>query len=58
MPGVLVAARFLQGIGGALTMAVSLGMIVRLFPEPAERARAIAAFSRLEGRPTPRGVTC
>ncbi|MGC5021630.1 MFS transporter [Micromonospora sp. DT47] len=44
-PGVLVAARFLQGVGGALTMAVSLGMIVRLFPEPAERARAIAVFS-------------
>ncbi|WP_201752975.1 MFS transporter [Micromonospora rubida] len=44
-PGVLVAARFLQGIGGALTMAVSLGLIVRLFPEPAERGRAIAVFS-------------
>ncbi|MEU9509533.1 MFS transporter [Micromonospora sp. NPDC048170] len=44
-PAVLVAARFLQGVGGALTMAVSLGMIVRLFPAPAERARAIAVFS-------------
>ncbi|MCM0675790.1 MFS transporter, partial [Micromonospora phytophila] len=44
-PEVLVVARFLQGVGGALTMAVSLGMIVRLFPEPAERARAIAVFS-------------
>ncbi|WBB66690.1 MFS transporter [Micromonospora sp. WMMD812] len=44
-PAVLVGARFLQGVGGALTMAVSLGMIVRLHPEPAERARAIAIFS-------------
>ncbi|MEU8297821.1 MFS transporter [Micromonospora sp. NPDC048909] len=44
-PASLVGARFLQGVGGALTMAVSLGMIVRLYPEPAERARAIAVFS-------------
>ena len=44
-PATLVVARFAQGLGGALTTAVSLGMIVRLFPEPAERARAIAVFS-------------
>ncbi|MGP4111965.1 MFS transporter [Streptomyces sp. 4N509B] len=44
-PEVLVAARFLQGVGGALASAVSLGMIVTLFPEPAERARALAAFA-------------
>ncbi|MEV1332546.1 MFS transporter [Micromonospora costi] len=44
-PALLIGARFLQGVGGALTMAVSLGMIVRLYPEPAERARAIAIFS-------------
>ncbi|MEU0150585.1 DHA2 family efflux MFS transporter permease subunit [Micromonospora fulviviridis] len=44
-PGTLVAARFAQGVGGALTTAVSHGMIVRIFPEPAERARAIAVFS-------------
>ncbi|MEU6231935.1 MFS transporter [Kitasatospora sp. NPDC047058] len=43
--GVLIAARFLQGIGGAMASAVSLGMIVTLFPEPRERGRAIAAFS-------------
>ena len=40
-----MAARFGQGVGGALAMAVSLGMIVRLYPEAAERARAIAVFS-------------
>ncbi|MFD2767250.1 MFS transporter [Micromonospora eburnea] len=44
-PATLVAARFAQGVGGALSTAVGLGMIVRLFPEPAERARAIAVFS-------------
>lgn len=44
-PGQLVAARFVQGVGGALASAVILGMIVTLFPEPAERGRAIGAFS-------------
>ncbi|WP_200206822.1 MFS transporter [Micromonospora coerulea] len=44
-PATLVIARFTQGVGGALSTAVSLGMIVRLFPEPGERARAIAVFS-------------
>ncbi|MFJ8628806.1 MFS transporter [Kitasatospora sp. NPDC093550] len=44
-PGLLIGARFLQGIGGALASSVSLGMIVTLFPEPAERGRAIGAFS-------------
>src|SRR6266540_6348937 len=33
-PAMLVAARFLQGVGGAMTSAVILGMIVTLFPEP------------------------
>ncbi|MER7672066.1 MFS transporter [Kitasatospora sp. NPDC096128] len=43
--GVLIAARFLQGVGGAMASSVSLGMIVTLFPEPGERGRAIGAFS-------------
>ncbi|WP_446040279.1 MFS transporter [Streptomyces sp. SID1121] len=43
--GTLVAARFLQGVGGAMTSAVVLGMLVALFPEGRERARAIAVFS-------------
>ncbi|MGW6918815.1 DHA2 family efflux MFS transporter permease subunit [Kitasatospora sp. NPDC054939] len=42
--GLLIAARFLQGTGGAMASAVSLGMIVTLFPEPRERGRAIGAF--------------
>src|SRR3984893_1309519 len=41
----LVAARFLQGIGGAVSSAVILGMVVTLFPEPSERAKAIGIFS-------------
>ena len=35
------AARFVQGIGGAMTSAVILGMIVTMFPEPREQAKAI-----------------
>ena len=42
--GVLIAARFIQGVGGALTSAVILGMIVTMFPEPREQAKAIGVF--------------
>jgi EmrB/QacA subfamily drug resistance transporter len=41
----LVVARFVQGIGGAMTSAVILGMIVTMFPEPRERAKAIGVYS-------------
>jgi EmrB/QacA subfamily drug resistance transporter len=41
----LVAARFLQGAGGALTSAVILGMIVTMFPGPREQAKAIGVFA-------------
>ncbi|MGW0117758.1 MFS transporter [Streptomyces sp. NPDC003327] len=44
-PGVLVAARFLQGVGSAMASAVGLGILVTLYTEPRERARAIAVFS-------------
>jgi EmrB/QacA subfamily drug resistance transporter len=40
----LIAARFVQGAGGAMASAVSLGMIVTHFPEPRERGRAIGAY--------------
>ena len=43
--GLLVAARFVQGAGGAMTSAVILGMIATMFPEPREQARAIGAFA-------------
>src|SRR5690349_11286700 len=41
---VLVAARFIQGIGGAMTSAVILGMIVTMFPERREQAKAIGVY--------------
>jgi EmrB/QacA subfamily drug resistance transporter len=41
----LIAARFLQGTGGALTSAVILGMIVTMFSDPREQARAIGVFA-------------
>src|SRR5215468_2051684 len=44
-PAILIAARFAQGIGGAVTSAVVLGMIVPMFPEPRERARAIGIYA-------------
>ncbi|MFL5849698.1 MAG: MFS transporter [Solirubrobacteraceae bacterium] len=40
----LVVARFIQGIGGAMTSAVILGMIVVMFPEPREQAKAIGVY--------------
>jgi EmrB/QacA subfamily drug resistance transporter len=44
-PEMLIAARFIQGIGGALSSAVALGMIVTMFPEPREQARAFGVYS-------------
>jgi EmrB/QacA subfamily drug resistance transporter len=42
--GVLIGARFVQGIGGALSSAVILAMIVRMFPNRAEQAKAIGVY--------------
>src|SRR5438132_1015716 len=42
---VLIAARFLQGVGGSVSSAVILGMVVSMFPEPGERARAFGIFA-------------
>ncbi len=44
-PATLIAARFLQGAGSAMSSAVSLGIIVTLFPAPAERAKAFGVFA-------------
>jgi EmrB/QacA subfamily drug resistance transporter len=41
----LVAARFIQGAGGAAATAVVLGMIVTLFPEPEAQAKALGVYS-------------
>ncbi len=40
----LIAARFIQGVGGALTSAVILGMIVTMFPQPREQAKALGVY--------------
>lgn len=40
----LVGARFVQGAGGALASAVVLGMIVTMFPEPREQAKALGVY--------------
>ena len=43
--GMLIGARFVQGAGGAVASAVILGMIVTMFPEPREQAKAIGVYS-------------
>jgi EmrB/QacA subfamily drug resistance transporter len=40
----LVAARFLQGMGAALSSSVIVAIIVTDFPEPLERARAMSVY--------------
>ncbi len=40
----LVAARFIQGIAGAMTSAVILGMIVTMFTQPRDQAKAIGVY--------------
>jgi len=44
-PELLVAARFAQGLGSALSAGVIIAIIVTGFPEPRERARAMSAFA-------------
>ena len=40
----LVIARAVQGVGGAVVSAVALSLIMNLFPEPADRARAMGVY--------------
>jgi EmrB/QacA subfamily drug resistance transporter len=40
----LIVARFVQGAGGALASAVTLGMIVTMFTEPRDQAKAIGVY--------------
>src|SRR5881275_891417 len=42
--GMLIAARTVQGLGGAVASAVSLSLMMTLFTEPAERAKAMGIF--------------
>jgi EmrB/QacA subfamily drug resistance transporter len=42
--GMLVGARAVQGVGGAVVSAVALSLMMTLFTEPAERAKAMGIF--------------
>jgi predicted MFS family arabinose efflux permease len=42
---VLIAARAIQGFGGAVIIAVALSLIVEIFPDRLERAEAIGLYS-------------
>jgi EmrB/QacA subfamily drug resistance transporter len=42
--GMLIAARAVQGLGGAIASAVALSLMMTLFTEPAERAKAMGIF--------------
>ncbi|MFK0152846.1 MFS transporter [Streptomyces sp. NPDC090499] len=44
-PGTLLAARFLQGVGGAAASAVVLGMVVTMTSGAAERTKAISVYA-------------
>jgi MFS family permease len=42
--GLLVGARAVQGVGGAVVSAVALSLMMTLFTEPTERAKAMGIF--------------
>jgi EmrB/QacA subfamily drug resistance transporter len=42
--GLLIGARAVQGLGGAVASAVSLSLMMTLFTEPADRAKAMGVF--------------
>jgi EmrB/QacA subfamily drug resistance transporter len=42
--GFLLAARAVQGLGGAVASAVALSLVVSLFPEPGGRAKAMGVY--------------
>ena len=42
--GLLIAARAVQGLGGAVVSAISLSLIMNMFTEPAERAKAMGVY--------------
>jgi EmrB/QacA subfamily drug resistance transporter len=48
-PGMLVVSRFLQGAGEAMAAPASLGLIALLFPDPAERMKALGLWGGIAG---------
>src|SRR5258706_6367094 len=47
--GLLVGARAVQGLGGAVVSAVSLSLIMNLFTSPADRAKAMGIYGFVGG---------
>lgn len=45
--GLLILARFVQGLGAALFLPASLALVRQVFDEPGERARAIAIWATI-----------
>lgn len=48
-PWMLVASRFVQGMGEALAAPASLGLIALLFPDPKERIKALGLWGAIAG---------
>lgn len=48
-PGMLVGARFAQGLGEAIAAPAALSLAVLLFTDPKERARAVGAWGGIAG---------
>jgi EmrB/QacA subfamily drug resistance transporter len=48
-PGMLVASRFAQGVGGALATPAGLGLVALLFPDPRERMKALGIWGGIAG---------
>ncbi len=48
-PGMLIASRFLQGMGEAVASPAAFGLVALLFTDPRERATAIGIFGGVAG---------
>ncbi|RFU43345.1 MFS transporter [Actinomadura logoneensis] len=54
-PGPLIAARAVQGAGAAMLLPGSLAAVTRMFPDPAEQARALGAWAAVSSTALPAG---
>ncbi|WP_245627972.1 MFS transporter [Actinomadura oligospora] len=54
-PGTLIAARAVQGAGAAMLLPGSLAAVTRMFPDPAEQARALGAWAAVSSTALPAG---
>ena len=53
--GVLIGARVVQGVGGALLLPSTMAVIVEAFPDRAEQARALGAWAAISSLALPAG---